>query len=199
LIFIIIYGKCVLIITGNPGVGKHTISKMVAKKLSLDLVDINTVAITNNAVKSKDRSGYVVDLQKLSLLMRKYVNRRSLMVGHLAPYVLKKGDACMVAVIRRSPYELERVYKKRGYNARKRADNLESEIIGVCLYDAIKKFGKNKVAEFDNTTMKPEVVADKIINAFKGKTGYVLGKVDWLSLIAANNDMQRFFEYKKEK
>lgn len=190
---------CVLIITGNPGVGKHTISKIVAKKLSLNLVDINTVAITNNAVKSKERSGYVVDLRKLSLLMRKYVGKKSLIVGHLAPYVLKKNDACMVAVIRRSPYELERVYKKRGYNVRKRADNLSSEIIGVCLFDAVKKFGKNKVAEFDSTATKPETVGDKIIDVFKGKAEYVLGKVDWLSLLAANNDMRRFFEYKKEK
>ena len=63
-----------LVITGNPGVGKHTISKIVAKKLSLDLIDINAIAIKNNTIKSKDSSGYVVDLQKLSLLLRKYMN-----------------------------------------------------------------------------------------------------------------------------
>lgn len=185
-----------LIITGNPGVGKHTIAKIVSRNLSLGLVDINEIAIKNKAVKSKDSTGYVVDLRRLSSLMRKYVGKKSLVVGHLAPYVLKRSDACMVAVIRRSPYELKRVYKKRGYDAQKTTENLSSEIIGVCLYDAIKKFGSDKVAEFDSTAVKPTVTADKITKAFKGKSKYDVGKVDWLSLIVANDDMQKFFEYK---
>jgi adenylate kinase len=185
----------VLVITGNPGVGKKTVSKIVAKNLSLDIVDISTVAIQNDAIKAKDSSGYVVDLRKLSLLMGKYVNKKSLVVGHLAPYVLRKSDACMIAVIRRSPYELKSVYKKRGYDAQKMTENLSSEIIDVCLYDVIKKFGKKKVAEFDNTATKSKNTADKIISTFKGKTKYGVGKIDWLSLIVANNDMQEFFEY----
>ncbi|MBE44386.1 MAG: shikimate kinase [Thaumarchaeota archaeon] len=187
-----------LVITGNPGVGKHTISKIVAKKLSLDLIDINAIAIKNNTIKSKDSSGYVVDLQKLSLLLKKYMNKKSLIVGHLAPYVLQRNDVCMVAVIRRSPYELESVYKKRCYNFQKITDNLSGEIIGICLYDTIKKFGKNKVAEFDNTAVKSKVTTDKIINYFKGNVKYIVGKIDWLSLISANNDMYKFFEYKKK-
>lgn len=184
-----------LVITGNPGVGKHTIAKIVSRKLSLNLIDINSIAIKNKAVKSKNVSGYVVDLKKLSSLLRKYVNKENLLVGHLAPYVLKKNDPSMVAVIRRSPYELKDVYKRRGYNAKKSIDNLSSEIIGVCLYDAIKKFGEKKIAEFDTTGVKPVVTANKIADAFKGKVKYSIGKVDWLSLIVTNNDMQKFFEY----
>jgi adenylate kinase len=103
----------------------------------------------------------------------------------------------MIAVIRRSPYELKKVYKKRGYSTQKMTENLSSEIIGVCLYDAIKKFGKKKVAEFDNTATKPKDIADKIISTFKGKSKYSVGKIDWLSLIVANNDMQEFFEYQQ--
>ena len=114
------------------------------------------------------------------------MNKKSLIVGHLAPYVLQRNDVCMVAVIRRSPYELESVYKKRCYNFQKITDNLSGEIIGICLYDTIKKFGKNKVAEFDNTAVKSKVTTDKIINYFKGNVKYIVGKIDWLSLISAN-------------
>ncbi|MFQ5941499.1 MAG: adenylate kinase family protein [Nitrososphaerales archaeon] len=185
-----------LVITGNPGVGKHTIAKIVAKNLSLDLLDINAVAIKNKAVKLKDGSGYVVDLLKLSSLLRKHVNKKKLVVGHLAPYVLKKSDACMVAVIRRSPYELKSVYKHRGYSTQKMGDNLSSEIIGVCIYDAIKRFGKSKVAEFDNTGIKPKLTADKIINMVKGKKDYSVGQIDWLDLIFSKDDMRKFFEYR---
>ena len=185
-----------LIITGNPGVGKNTIAKIVAKHLSLNLIDINSIALKNRAKKSKGSSGYVVDMRKLSSLLRKYVDKKNLMIGHLVPYVLQRSDVCMAAVIRRSPYELKNVYKQRGYSAQKAVDNLSSEIIGVCMYDTIKKFGKNKVAEFDNTAVKPKATAYKIISAFKGKSKYSFGKIDWLSLVVANNDTQKFFEYK---
>ncbi|MEM2760527.1 MAG: AAA family ATPase [Nitrososphaerales archaeon] len=184
-----------LVITGNPGVGKHTIARIVARNLSLEVVDINEVAIKNQTIKSRNRSGYVVDLRKLSTVMRKYAGDKYIVVGHLAPYVLERNDACMVAVIRRSPYELKKVYKKRGYDAKKESDNLLAEIIGVCLYDSISKFGRNKVAEFDNTSTTPSVTAGKVVKAFKGKAKYSAGKIDWLSLIAADDKLREFANY----
>jgi len=185
-----------LVITGNPGVGKHTVAKMVAKKLDLKLIDINTVAIKKNAIIMKDNIGYVVDLRKLSSLLRREITKDCLVVGHLAPYVLKKGDAGLVIVLRRSPYELKKVYAKRGYSEQKAIDNISSEIIGVCLYDAVKKFGKDKVAEVDSTTKKAERVTDEIISIFKRKSKRLVGKVDWLSLIVKNDDLQKFFVYR---
>ena len=34
-----------IIITGNPGVGKHTVAKSVAKILNYKILDINKIAI----------------------------------------------------------------------------------------------------------------------------------------------------------
>jgi len=183
------------VITGNPGVGKHTVAKIVAKKLDLKLIDINDVAIKKNAITKKDKIGYVVDLRKLSSLLKKELTRKCLVVGHLAPYVLKKTDPALVIVLRRSPYELEKVYAVRGYNEQKATNNISSEIIGVCLYDAIKRFGKNKVAEVDSTAKKAENTAKKIISISNRKSRRATGKVDWLSLIVKNDDLQRFFMY----
>ena len=185
-----------LVITGSPGVGKHTIARIIAKKLSLRLIDINSLAIKNNAIISKDKSGYVVDIKKLSLIVRKEIKKDCLVVGHLAPYILKKSDPSLVAVIRRSPYELKKVYSKRGYDRQKIMDNVSSEVIGICLYDAIKKFGERKVAEFDSTDKRLERVASEIISVFNGKVKGSVSKVDWLSLIGKNSDLQRFFEYR---
>jgi len=33
-----------IVITGNPGVGKHTITKKISEKLNFPIVDINIVA-----------------------------------------------------------------------------------------------------------------------------------------------------------
>lgn len=184
-----------LVITGNPGVGKHIVAKMVAKKLDLKLIDVNKVAIKNNAIIMKDKMGYVVDLRKLSSLLRRKIIRDCLVVGHLAPYVLKKSDPELVIVLRRSPYELRKVYARRGYNEQKATDNISSEIIGVCLYDAVRKFGENKVAEVDSTAKKTGKVANEIISIFKGKSKRSIGKIDWLSLIVKKKDLQKFFVY----
>ena len=184
-----------MVITGNPGVGKHTVAKIVSRKLGLKLIDVNTVAIKNNAIMKKDNIGHVVDLRKLSSLLRKEITKDCLAVGHLAPYVLKKGNTDSVMVLRRSPYELEKVYAKRGYSKQKTIDNISSEVIGICLYDAIKRFGKDKVAEIDTTAKKTENVVNQIISIMNGKSKHSVGKIDWLSLIVKNDDLQRFFPY----
>ena len=33
-----------IVITGNPGVGKHTITKKISKKMNLPIIDINIIA-----------------------------------------------------------------------------------------------------------------------------------------------------------
>jgi len=185
-----------LVITGNPGVGKHTVAKIVARKLDLKLIDINAVAISNDAIILKDSIGYVVDRRKLSSKLGREITKDCLVVGHLAPYVFKKNDPSLVVVLRRSPYELKKVYAERGYNEQKATDNLSSEIIGVCLYDAVKKFGKDRVSEVDSTAKKAEKVASEIISISRGKSKRLIGKVDWLSLIVKNDDLQKFFVYR---
>jgi broad-specificity NMP kinase len=101
----------------------------------------------------------------------------------------------MVAVLRRSPYSLQDTLEKRGYSYSKVRENTSSEILGVSQYDAIKAFGKRKVAEFDTTGKKPDETATEIMATLKKKLPKRTGIVDWLSLVSDENDIQRFFEY----
>lgn len=183
-------------ITGNPGVGKHTIAKMVAKRLDLKLIDINTVAIKNRAIIAKDEISYLVDLKKLTRVIRSEITKNCLVVGHLAPYILRKQAPRLVIVVRRSPYELRRVYVRRGYHEQKVMDNISSEIIGMLMFDAVKKFGKDKVVEVDSTGKKPNQVAGEAVSIIKGRSKGSAGNIDWLSLVANRGDLQKFFEYK---
>ena len=52
------------VITGNPGVGKHTVAKQIAKRLSLDLIDINKVAIQERIFEESEGT-FDVDVKKL--------------------------------------------------------------------------------------------------------------------------------------
>jgi adenylate kinase len=181
------------VITGSPGVGKHSVAKIVSTKLGLKMVDISTVAIMRGAIITRDRKSYVVDTRKLARLLKKEVRKDSLVVGHLAPYVLGRKAPSLVIVIRRSPYELRRVYARRGYSEQKARDNLAAEAIGLVAFAALKRFGRKKVAEVDSTAKKPGRVASEVISLISGRSKAPAG-VDWLSLLARRRDLHRFFD-----
>jgi adenylate kinase len=187
--------KLRLVITGNPGVGKQTSAKIIAEKMDTEIININELAIDNNAIAKKTNRGLEVDVKRLVRLLAKVLKSKKdlVLVGHLAPYVLKPTGISLVAVLRRSPYELEKTLKKRGYSIDKVRENLASEILGTSLYDSLKTFGKRKVAEFDTTRKNPEQTADEILAALHKKPK--LAGIDWLILVSEKNDMQKFFEY----
>jgi adenylate kinase len=195
--------KLRLVITGNPGVGKHTSAKIIAEKIDAEIIDINNVAIDNNAIGKNTDLGFEVDVKRLVRLLEKLLKIKGnlVIVGHLAPYVLKPSGISLVAVLRRSPYELEKTLKKRGYSIDKVRENVASEILGTSLHDSLKTFGKRKVAEFDTTGKTPDETADEILAALQKNTKSrsrsrtkLLG-IDWLILVSENGDMQRFFKY----
>ncbi len=53
-----------IIITGNPGVGKHTIAKNISKILKYKILDINKIALESRHNEKKDESNDV-DVKKL--------------------------------------------------------------------------------------------------------------------------------------
>jgi adenylate kinase len=184
-----------LVITGNPGVGKHTCARIIAARTGAEIVDINRVAIDNGAIAKKTERGLEVDIKKLVRLLAKILKSRKdlVIVGHLAPYVLKPAGVSMVAVLRRSPYELEKTLEKRAYRADKVRENLASEILGVSLYDSLKTFGRCKVAEFDTTGKTADQTADEIMRSLHKKPKPA--GIDWLAMVSERGDMLRFFEY----
>jgi adenylate kinase len=191
--------KLRLVITGNPGVGKHTSAKIIAERINSEIIDINEVAIDNNATGKKTDLGLDVDVKRLVRLLEKLLKakRDFVIVGHLAPYVLKPAGISLVAVLRRSPYELEKTLKKRGYSVNKVRENVASEILGTSLYDSLKTFGKRKVAEFDTTNKTPKETVDEILAVLqkKPKSKSKLIGIDWLNFVSEKGDMRRFFKY----
>ena len=186
-----------LVVTGTPGVGKHTSSNIVAEKLGAEIIDINKVAIDNAAIAKETDHGLDVDLKKLQkLIAKQLLSRKDLViVGHLAPYVVKRADIGMAVVLRRSPYALQETLEGRGYSYSKVIENVSSEILGVSMYDAVKAFGKSKVAEFDTTGKTPDQTASEIIRTLKKQAPRKTGVVDWLALVSEKDDVKRFFDY----
>jgi adenylate kinase len=181
------------VITGNPGVGKHTVAKQIAKNLNLDLIDINKVAI-ENGIFVRGKETLDVDTKDLQKILNKKITNHSLIVGHLAPYVIPRNKVNLVIVLRKNPYKLIPVYKKRKYSKQKTIENLGSEVLGITFYDALKKFGPSKIHQIDTSLSSVSKVVKKIEMLFeKGK--FQEDQVDWLGLISKKGDLKRFFPY----
>ena len=178
-----------IVITGNPGVGKHTITQIIADRLELSIIDINKIA-KDVGLFEKNHDTNDVDTEKLGKILEDKFSENSIIVGHLAPYVLDKKNVKIVIVLRRDPYELISVYKKREYSDKKTKENAGSEVLGVIANDARSKF-QEKAFQINISEKSVEEVVKKVITLISNHKGNE--EVDWLDLVTKNNDLGKFF------
>jgi adenylate kinase len=182
-----------LVITGNPGVGKHTIAELFLKHdTSYQILDINRFAI-ENGFGEKINGDIEVDTTKLKNEIQKLNLNKLLIVGHLAPYVLDKSNIDLVIILRKNPYNLIEIYKERNYQNSKIKQNAGSEILGVIANDSILSFGKEKSYEIDTTNKTPKIILEDILNIINNKKGGDI--VDWLRLVEEKKEIDKFFDY----
>lgn len=179
-----------LVITGNPGVGKHTLAKNLASKLKTEIFDLNKIAIESKIFKNNDGT-LDVDTARLSKIIKKMKIRNAIVVGHLAPYAISRSQVKFALILRKNPYKLIPIYKKRKYTKIKAMENAASEILGVTAYDAMKKFGAKKTAQIDTTCLSIKQTTQKALLILKNRSEG--DKVDWLELVAKRKDLPRFF------
>ncbi len=185
-----------IVISGNPGVGKHTISMELYKLLDdVEILDINNIILTNNFFIQSSVDGHdEVDLNKsfdfLNSLISKNRHANLIIIGHLAPYVVNPLLVDLAVILRRTPYELKNVYEKRAYSKNKTYDNLVSEILGIISYDFAKKFHKENMAEVETSgKISPSVIAKQIIDMYHNKDLRKYGVIDWLPIIQNDHQM----------
>jgi len=187
-----------IVITGNPGVGKRTISSLLSKRLGFKLINLNEFVIENKLVYADKTLGvYDVHIRKASVLLRKQIKKYNNVIisGHLAPYLVISNDADLVVVLRRSPQYLLKTFKKRKYAILKIRQNITSEILGITLYDSIKKFGKQKIVEFDTTKTSSKEIIKRLIEALNDDSKRRMENIDWMPTLKHQQDILNLISY----
>ena len=188
----LVLNNCMLVLTGNPGVGKHTTASEIMKQNTMyEIIDINNLAI-ELGLTEKAKETLEVYVAELKIKMKQKVSNNSLIVGHLAPYVLDESDVDVAIVLRKNPMDLIKVFKNRGYSKEKIKSNTAAEFIGVTFNDSISSFGEEKTFQIDTTNKTPEQVTsiiDKIVNG-KNKGDIV----DWFHLVDKNAAIQELLD-----
>ncbi len=182
-------------ITGTPGTGKKSTGRIVADLLDYRFLELNRVAFETGSVMDSQEDDFEVDTKRLRRnILQRLEGGGIVLSGHLLPYILKRGEADFVVVLRCSPEELEKRYIGRGYSDAKVRENVASEILDICLGDALKQFGANVVAEFDTTGKQAEDVAKEIVAVFQGSKPRYFGQVRWLSDQSAAHLIDRYLK-----
>lgn len=187
-----------IVITGNPGVGKHTISELLSKRLGFKIVNLNEFVIKRKLVFPDKALGvYDVYAKKASLMLRKELKQYDdvIISGHLAPYLLIPSQVDLVVVLRRSPELLLQTFKERNYTILKIRENITSEILGITLYDSIRKFGKEKTIEFDTTKTSSKEIIRRLIEALNDNSKRRTGNIDWMPTLKDQQELLKLVSY----
>jgi len=188
----------VIIISGTPGTGKTIVASILAKKINGLHIDLSKLVLKERLYKEidKERETIVADLNKLIprlIEIIKSTNSPIIIEGHYAEIV--PASLIDVAIILRThPKELEKRLKEKNFKESKIRENIQAEILGVCSYNALNTYGKEKIYEIDTTSKTPNETVELILKIIEGKDDkYRIGKIDWLKVLEKEGTLGEFF------
>jgi adenylate kinase len=178
--------KRVILVTGTPCVGKTSVARVLASKLDALYLNLTDLAIHENLIIGKDeeRNSMIVDEERMKKrideIIRKTDKENIVVDGHYAVNVVPLNRITNVFVLRRDPVELRKLMEQSGFSGRKLFENLASEILDVCLVDALNMVSQKKVCELNVTGRSVEETVQEILHLLNNPHDCQVGIVDWL-------------------
>jgi adenylate kinase len=181
--------KRAILITGTPCTGKTTIAKQLTTQLNAHYINLTDYANKHHLTigKDKQRKTTIINEEKMRTKITETIqttkNTTIIIDGHYAPAVVPTRYVTRIFVLRRNPTELHKLMKKRGFSGNKLWENLASEILDVCLIEALHTHAKKKVCELDITGKTAESVSHEILSILTENKECRTGCVDWLGML----------------
>ena len=181
--------KRVILITGTPCVGKTTLAHQLSKQLNAAYINLTELAKKENLTTGEDKKRKTIIInetkmrRKIHTIIDKTDNANVIIDGHYAAAVVPKSHVTRIFVLRRNPVELRAFMEKSGFQEAKLWENLASEILDVCLVEALGKQGKEKVCELDVTGKPVGDVANEVMAVLDSRKRCRAGGIDWLGML----------------
>jgi adenylate kinase len=192
--------KQVILITGTPRVGKTSVAQSLAARLQGEYVNLTELAISENLVQGKDkkRNSTIVSLSKMKKricqIIRESKKNNIIIDGHYAASVIPESLASYVFVLRRDPVELRTIMQQSGFSGPKLWENLASEILDVCLVDALNAYGTDRVCEVNPTRKTVEETVNDILTVLEGRSECHVGIVDWIGKLESQGLLDEYLK-----
>ena len=178
----------ITVITGTPGVGKSTLARLLAQRTRAQLLDLGKFVKQKKLYSKYDKKArsYVIDEPRVRRELQKYFSfheKEELIIDtHTLGTFFPANRRTIALVIRLDPLVLGHRLKLRQWSKEKIWDNVESELIDLSLFEAVRVLGRARVWELDATgkgRRELSKTAWKILARVKMPKQPV---VDWLGL-----------------
>jgi adenylate kinase len=101
--------------------------------------------------------------------------------GHYSHELLDANVVDHVFVLRKAPWRLIEILQNRLYSYEKVWENVEAEIIGVIMQEAIDLYPPEKLHELDTTNKEPEETVKEILQVINGEKATRVEPLDWIA------------------
>jgi adenylate kinase len=190
----------VILITGTPCVGKTTVAHQLSKELDALYVNLTELAEKENLTTGQDekRKTIIINEDEMRKKIREIIAKTEkstvIIDSHYAAAVVPKSHVTRIFVLRRNPVELRTFMEKCGFQGSKLWENLASEILDVCLVEALREHEKEKVCELDVTGKTVENVVTEILDVLDSRKKCRVGCVDWLGMLEAQGVLDEYLK-----
>ena len=171
-----------ILITGTPSTGKTCVAKRLAEVLDHRHVEVAKVIVEERLYRGLDevRSSFVVDVKRARKFFAAYLAEHCDVVldSHVVE-IFPRKLVDKVIVLRAHPLLILKRGAEKGWSLKKCLENAQAELLGVCLSDALRFYGRRKVWQVDCTCCSVEEVVSEILSILQDKRRRK--NVDWLT------------------
>jgi adenylate kinase len=188
-----------VLITGTPGTGKTTVSRLLATELRGCYVELNILLKRKGIDYTYDekRKTHIVSVKRLHFALRKAAARADhglVIDSHVALGPGRLPKVVRAVVLRCNPTILEQRLERKRWSKSKIRENLQGEILDICLWDAVKNYGWNTILEIDTTKKTPRHVVQLIMKNLYKKRIQNQPTVHWLSDLKRKAILARYLD-----
>ena len=192
--------KRVILITGTPCTGKTSVSKQLSAKLDAMYINLTDLAKTLNLIigEDKERKTSIINEEEIRAKIAESIdatNKNTVIVdGHYAAAVVPQRYVTRIFVLRRNPIELRSFMEKCGFQGAKLWENLASEILDVCLVEALNEHKREKVCEVDVTGKTVEDATSEVMAVLDNQKKCNAVGVDWLGMLEKKDLLEEYLK-----
>jgi adenylate kinase len=187
----------VVVITGTPGTGKTTISRMIARTLKASFIDLEHLTREErmHCRYDDERKTRIVPVSRLRVAIRKQAARadRGLVIdSHISLSIGPPLTLVNAIVLRCDPLILAQRLERRRWSKSKIKENLQAEILDICLWDAVKEYEWGKIREIDTSGKTPNHVMRQVMKSLSERRSRQKPEVDWMSALKRRRILDRY-------